>query len=126
YEHADRRSLGEQFVEQLQLLGYHSAAEESHPRDIARRPVEAAYEPEIHRVIAGREYDRYRRGCGLRRQRRRAIRGDHRHLSLNQIGHQRLKPIILSLGPAIFDRDVLTLNETCFLQTLAERDQKLR
>src|SRR5215471_1134910 len=65
YEHADRGSLGKQLVEQLQLLGYQSAAEESHPRDIARRPVEAGYEPEIHRVIAGREDDRYRRGRGL-------------------------------------------------------------
>ena len=70
-------------MEQLQLLGYQSAAEESHPRDIARRPAEAGYEPEIHRVIAGREDDRYRRGCGLGRQRRRAIRGDHRRLSVN-------------------------------------------
>jgi hypothetical protein len=52
-------------VEQLQLLGYQSAAEESHPRDIAPRPDEAGYEPEIHRVIAGREDDRYRRGAVL-------------------------------------------------------------
>src|SRR5262249_5377363 len=36
YEYADRGSLRKQLVEQLQLLGYHSAAEESHPRNIAR------------------------------------------------------------------------------------------
>src|SRR5262249_50042868 len=33
---------------------------------------------------------------------------------------------MLTLGPAIFDRDVLTLNKTCLTQTLAERDHKLR
>src|SRR5262249_56403537 len=33
---------------------------------------------------------------------------------------------MLTLGPAIFDRDVLTLNKTCLPQTLAERGHKLR
>src|SRR5215470_17943449 len=69
YEYADRGSPRKQLVEQLQLLGHHGAGEESHPRDIARRTAEAGYETEIHRVIAGREYDWYRRGCGLGRQR---------------------------------------------------------
>jgi len=38
----------------------------------------------------------------------------------NEIGCQCRKPIILSFGKAIFDRDVLPFDETQFLQALAE------
>ena len=48
----------------------------------------------------GREHGR-RDGTG---------RDDHGHLPANQIGRQRRQPIILTVRPAVFDRDVLALD----------------
>src|SRR6266478_7434835 len=62
----------------------------------------------------------YRRGCGLGCKRRRGVPDDHRRRPANQIGHQRRQSITLILRPAVFDRDVLALDETSLLQALAE------
>jgi len=48
------------------------------------------------------------------------MRSDHRHLTAYQIGGQRRQSIILILPPAVFDRQILALDETGFTQTLAE------
>src|SRR5262249_15935851 len=42
------------------------------------------------------------------------------HLSANQLGRQCRQSIILVFGPAVFDRDVLGLDITALLQSLAE------
>jgi hypothetical protein len=47
--------------------------------------------------------------------------GDHGYLTLNEIGRERRQAIQSSLRPAIFDRDVLTLDVTCLVQATAER-----
>ena len=70
------------------------------------------------------EDDRHRRGCGLGRERRTAVHDDHGDRQANQIGHQRRQAIYLILRIAVFDRDVLALDEACFLQTLAERGRQ--
>ena len=44
-------------------------AEKEHAGDVAARPIEAGHETELHRVDAGHEHDRQRRGRCLRRQR---------------------------------------------------------
>ena len=53
--------------------------------------------------------------------RRGAVADDHGHRPANQFGHQSRQPINLIVRIAVFDRDVLALDEACFLQTLAER-----
>ena len=52
-----------------------------------------------------------------------AIRGDHGHLSANQIGRRARQSIDLALGPAVFDRHVLALDIAALLKALAERAQ---
>ena len=98
----------------------------THARDVAARPVEAGDEAVPDRVAPGREDDRHRRGCGLGRERRNGVPDDHGHRPANQIGHQSRQPIKLIFRRAIFDRDVLALDEACFLQALAERGHEVR
>ena len=40
---------------------------------------------------------------------------------VNQISSHSWQSIVLTLRPAVFDRYVLALDKTCFLQALAER-----
>jgi hypothetical protein len=46
--------------------------------------------------------------------------GDHGDLAANQIGRQRGKPIVLTICPTIFNRNVPTLNVTVFAQALVK------
>ena len=46
---------------------------------------------------------------------------DYGNLTTNQISCQRLQPLVLALGPAVFDRHVLALDEARVFQALAER-----
>jgi hypothetical protein len=57
------------------------------------------------RIAPTREDDRYRRGCGLGRVRRRAICDDHGHRPANQFSHQCRQSIRLT-----FRRAVLVMN----------------
>ena len=57
----------------------------------------------------------------LRRQRRsRNSGGDHGDLPANQISRERRQLIILTLGPAVFDRHVAALGKAGFAQSLTE------
>src|SRR5262249_39661415 len=48
---------------------------------------------------------------------------DHGDLSANQLGRERWQTVQLSLGPAIFDGDVLAFDVAGLLQALAECSQ---
>jgi hypothetical protein len=50
-------------------------------------------------------------------------RGDHGDPSANEVISERRQPLVLILGVAVFDRDVLTLNVTVVLETLAKCTQ---
>ena len=50
-----------------------------------------------------------------------AGRGDHGHLTADQVGHQRRQPIVLALQPVVLDRHVLALDVTGFAEAFAER-----
>src|SRR5262249_56303899 len=45
------------------------------------------------------------------------------NLTVNQFGRKHRQSIILALGPAIFDPDVLAFDISCLFQSLAERTQ---
>jgi hypothetical protein len=65
--------------------------------------------------------DRHCRGCGLGRERRRGIRADDQgYLPAKKVRHQKRQPLSWILVKAVLDRDVLALDEACFLQALVE------
>ena len=78
------------------------------------------------RVVAGHEHDWYRRGCSLGRERRRGISDDQGHLLVNQISDYIRQPMGLIFRRAVFDRDILALDEACFLQALKEGGHEVR
>jgi len=47
-------------------------------------------------------------------------------LALNQIGRQRMQPIVLAFRPTIFDRDVFALGIARFAQAGAKGGKKRR
>jgi hypothetical protein len=68
-------------------------------------------------------------GCSLRRARRKAAgtaSEEHRHSALDQIIRQSRQVIILVLRPAIFDRNILTIEIAGFAQTPTERINEVR
>jgi hypothetical protein len=46
--------------------------------------------------------------------------GDYGHLSANEVGRQRRQPIVMTLRPAVFDRDILVFDVADFVQAPAE------
>ena len=83
-----------------------------------------ATRPSSNRVGAQFKDDRNGRGRRLCRQRRRSAgRGNHGHLTMNQISRHRRQPIILVLRPAIFDRDVAAFDVAGFAQPFEKSGQ---
>ena len=58
-----------------------------------------------------------RRKSGRQRRRGRGC-GNHRHLTTNKIARHRRQAIILAVRPAVFDRNILAINEACFGKAL--------
>jgi len=117
--HDSRR--GDQLVQQFQPLRRNHRAQLGHARDVAARPVKVGDETELDRVAAHFEDDRNGRGRRLCCERRRSSgRGNHGHLTLNQISHHRRQPIASALRPAVFDRHGSPLDISYFLQALTE------
>jgi hypothetical protein len=53
-------------------------------------------------------------------------RGDHRDLTVDQIGRQRRQAVDLTLGPAIDRRDVVPLNEASLFEAAVKGAQFVR
>src|SRR5262249_20445013 len=88
---------------------------------VAARPSEARDKTKPDRVIADTEDDRNCRGCSFGRQCGHvAYRGDHSHLSANQIGHQRRQAIVVALQPVVLDCHVLALDGAGFVESFTE------
>src|SRR6516164_2380611 len=79
-------------------------------------------------IAADREHDGYRCRRRLGRQYRRitALRHNERHMAAYEFCRQCGKAIVVTLRPAVFDRDVLAFDVAGFLQTLAERANEVR
>ena len=113
-----------QCTQQFQPLRCDLSTQVIDPCDVATGPGEARDETKPDRVFADGKDDWDRRGCRLGRECGRVSRrGDHRDLSTNQIACQRRQSIQLSLGPTIFDRDVLPLDVSGLVQASAKRAQ---
>jgi hypothetical protein len=127
-EHGDPHGPGQQLTQEFQPLCRQLDYEKIDPCQVAAWPREAGNKTQLDRVLADNEKDRDRCGCRLSRQRRvgAARRGDHGDAPANQFVRQRWQPIVLTLGPAVFDRYVLALDEARLLQALAECPQLVR
>ena len=100
--------------------------EKIHAGRVAAGPGEAGDKTKPDRVFTFAEDDRDRRCRSFRRERnlRGADRGDHGHLSADQIGHQRRQAIVLALQPMVLNRHVLTFDVAGFVEAFAERGHK--
>ena len=114
---------GHHLAQQLQPLCANLGIEKIDACQVAARPGEAGDKADCDRVSRNGEDNRGRRGRRLGRKRATRDRDDRGDLSASQIGRQRWKPIDLIVGPAVFDRYVLALDMTGFLQTLAKSAQ---
>jgi hypothetical protein len=114
-EQSDHPRGGDKLMQQFQPLRRYLHDQRGYACHIDTRPVKTGNEPKLNRIAAGFEDDRNRRGHRLCRQRRRSGgRGNHRHLTMNQIGHHRRQLIKVALCPAVFDRHVAAFNITVF------------
>src|SRR5262249_39269597 len=96
--------------------------------EVAAGPVEAPDDAEPHGIAADREHDGYRCRRRFGRQYRRitALRHNERHMAAHEFCRQCGKPIVVTLRPAVLDRDVLAFDVAGFLQTLSECANKVR
>ena len=128
-EKADHCGLGRQLIQQLNVLCRHLADQEAYSRDVAAGSGEAVDNTEPDRVAAhrkdhghGRGHYRLGRDCGGGA----AGRDENVHLSANQIGSQRLQPIMVTFRKAKFDRYVSALCIADFVQAFAESGDDVR
>src|SRR5262249_30471950 len=86
-------------------------------------PARLATRPNLTAIAADAEHDRDHCVRGFDRangSRRAAGHGDDRDPTANEFGRQLRHAIILALGPAILDRDVLPFDKADFAETSAE------
>jgi hypothetical protein len=108
-------------VHQLKPLRSYLRSQVGHARDIAARPGKAGDKSNRDWVAPHQEHDRYRRGRRLGRERGRGVgRGNHCHMTVNQIGRQCRQSIVAVFRPAVFDRYVPALGIAGLFQTLME------
>ena len=120
-QHGNTNSLGHQITQEPQPLCHHLRVEKIDAGRVATWPGETGDKTKLDRVFADTENDRDRRRRSFGRQRGRvAGRGDHGHLSANQIGHQRRQAIVLALQPVVLDRHVLAFDVAGFVEAFAE------
>src|SRR6185295_10568021 len=72
---------------------------------------------------AGRDDDRNRRCCGRRRKccAYRTCCYNYRYLTTHKVSRKCCQAIVLTVRPAIFNRQVLPFDVACFGETLTER-----
>jgi len=107
HEQTDDLGCGYQIVQQAESLRYQLGVQLGYAGDVATRPVQAGYEAERDRVTGRLEHDRNDSGgCFCCESRGCASRGDHVHFLAHQICRQSRKSIIVTLRPAVFERDI--------------------
>ena len=98
-----------------------------HAGCVAIRPSKAGNETKLDRIVDHAEDDGNGRGRGLSYQcRRGGACYDHSHLAAHQLRGHRRQTIVSTFGPAIFDRDIASLDVAGPGQTLAEHRHEVR
>ena len=121
-EHTADNHVGDELVHQAERFLAQAAREKVYTGHIAAGPVEARDQAELNRVDAVGKDDRYRRRHPLRGNGRSGRTGgkDHSHLATNQIGGERGQPIVLAVGPAVFNRDIFAFDIARLFQAALE------
>ena len=120
-EDGDRSCLRNQVVQKLEPLCCQFGREDRYAGEIAPWPVETGNVAKLNRISSEQENNGNRAGCSLGGHRRLAVCGNHGDLTANQIGRQCRQTIVVTLGPAVFDRHVPTLDIAGFCQALPKR-----
>src|SRR5690349_22146837 len=83
--------------------------------------IEAFHQAELDRITGGLKHDWNRRPGAFDSQRTGCrCRRDNGDLAVNEIGGKARQPVKVTVGPAIFDGNVLTVDVTRLLQSCAE------
>ena len=87
--------------------------EGAYASNIAAGVVQAGYKAAPNRIATKEEDDRHGGGRRLGRHNRYvAADGDNAsHSPLYELGGERRQPVVMTIGPTIIDRDILTLDE---------------
>ena len=109
-----------QLVQQPQALWLQRTRRKTHAGDVAARPAEAGHETGCNRITAADKHDRYGRGGCPGCAHGNICAEDYGHVPLHQIRGECRKPIELVLRPAEFDRYVVAIDLSGFLQAIAE------
>ena len=107
-------------MNQLQPFRPHFGSQTYNTGQVAAGVVETCDKSVLDRIRAKPEYDRNCCGRCLGRWCGSGVGKDQRYLAANQIGCKHGKAFVMILCPAVFDRYVLTFDETSFFQTLLE------
>src|SRR5262249_18941514 len=109
------RRIGHELAQLLQSLPSQDAGEKNRTREVASWSVEARYEAIPNWIAAGREENRNRLGCSLRRNRCNGICNDKRHRTADQISYQSGQAIGTAFRRVEFDCNVVPVDVADFL-----------
>ena len=98
------------------------------PSGVAAWPIEAGNKTDFHGIGTNDEDNRDRGGRRLGRERGCSANrcNDDIHAPANQFGRQRRQALVVTVGPAILNRDIPTFDVSGFAQPLAECGDKMR
>ena len=115
-------------MQESQPLGRQLLVENIDAGRVAAGPGQAGDKAKPDGVFGDTEDDRDGRGrsFGRERSRREHGRGNHGHLSADQIGYQRRYAIEVPLQPVVLNRHVLAFDVAGLVETFAERGRLTR
>ncbi len=123
----DYGRAGNKLMQQSQSLRLKLVGEDRDPGDVASRAVETGDQAELHWIAADREDDRNRRGCRLGGERRGVGPGEqHGHFPIDQVGGERRQSIVLTIGKAVLDCNILPFDIAGLVQTPVKRGDGFR
>jgi hypothetical protein len=100
------------------------ASENAYAGEVAAGVGETGGEALRDQVATAGEYDRDRRGCIFRRRYSRAGYYDHVDIAADEFRGKCRQAIIAPLGPPVFNRYALSLDETYFAQSVLKGSHK--
>ena len=109
-------------VKQLQPFRPNRHVPPGNASEVSSRSAQARNEPKLDRVESHVKDNRNGSGRRFGGQRSRRASGNRNYVDLptHQIGSQRWKPVVVSLRPSIFDRNIPPLDVTNLAQSLVE------
>src|SRR5262245_12725604 len=125
-QNADLFGAGHQLVQLPEPLGRHVDRCEGHAGDVAPGPIEIGKQSGSDGIVADTKDDWRAARCSLGCRSRGAMADDNRRTTSHQFRRQLRKSGFLTIAPAVFDSDILTLDEARLLQALLERCDEIR